>query len=164
MGASVRDACAARKRGLISLSAGALMICGSLLAGCGTYMAPPRGPDGLVYNYQPSDIPVPLGFSVSENEFETWADITFKDGPLGLRTGRFTYYGDKPLSELSLWFLDQMPKEGWTHADTTDRDDVRMVFKKTGEDAEIRMERIPDERDKYYITRLTVRISPSLTN
>jgi len=119
---------------------------------------PVRLPE-VEHAYQPSDLPIPLNFEYDEKE--SWAYVKFADPPLSIRSGRFVYYGDRPLQELSHWYMSQMPVEGWSHVETKDQGSIEMVFRKGDEDAEVRLERIADKKGLHYVTRMTARIRPA---
>lgn len=129
------------------------------LSGCKAWSEHIRGPE-VVHNYQPSDLPVPLNFELSQDPYENWAVIDFIGDPLNIRVGKFTYYGDRPLQEVSHWYLDQMAIEGWSHVKTTTRNDISMQFEKLDESAEINLARVVDDNGEFYVTRLTANIRP----
>lgn len=135
----------------------------ALVSGCSSLSEHIQGPE-VVHNYQPSDLPVPLKFDMSEDPYENWAVIDFIGDPLNLRIGRFTYYGNRPLLELSHWFLEQMPIEGWTHVKTSNRGDITMQFEKQDEAAEITVERVVDKNGEFYLTKLTANLRPRVQN
>ncbi|MEM7262031.1 MAG: hypothetical protein AAF488_08565 [Planctomycetota bacterium] len=143
----------------------ALLAALSSLTGCAAWSesltgGPVRGVE-TESTYQPSDFPVPIHFDFDESE--SWTYLKFADPPLNIRSGKFVYYGDRPVQEVSHWFLDQMPVEGWTHVESQDRDDIRMTFRKGRENAEIHLERVVDDNGEYFVTRLTARIRPAGT-
>ncbi len=131
---------------------------GAILSGCASWTETVRTPE-VETTYQPSDLPIPLNFDYEETE--SWAYVKFADPPLNVRSGKFVYYGVRPLQEISHWYLSQMPVEGWVHVGTDDRKEIHMQFRKGFEDAEITLERIADRKGHRYMTRLTARIRPS---
>lgn len=127
-------------------------------SGCSaSWMTEYRGPE-VVHNYQPSDIPVPLNFELSDDPYETWANIKYEGDPLNIRVGKFTYTGTRPIREVADWYLEQMPIDNWEHKETTQRDDIVMRFEKGLEYANIRLARIPDDNGEFYITKLTAKL------
>lgn len=143
----------------------ALLAALSVISGCAGWSeslsgGPVRGPE-TESTYQPSDFPVPLHFDFDESE--SWTYLKFADPPLSIRSGKFVYYGDRPIQEVSHWFLDQMPVEGWTHIESQDRSSIWMKFRKGRENAEIHLERVVDDNGEFFITRLTARIRPAET-
>jgi len=141
-------------------TAAILVVLGAIpaLTGCQGWFKPVE-PVQYVQNFQPSDLPVPLNFQYSEDE--SWAQIRFAEAPLHVRMGRFVYYGNRPMREVANWFLEQMPVEGWTHANTSEKGDIRVFFEKRDEQAEIHLERVVDDQGEFYITRVVAHIRPN---
>ncbi len=128
--------------------------------GCKAPLAPIRGPE-VIHNHQPQDLPVPVNFKLSDDPYETWANVSFAGEPLYLRTGKYTYYGDRPLPQVATWYKDQMPIEGWEYIDrSSQNDEIKLRFEKPRESAEISLKLIPDKQGQFYITKLVARIRP----
>ena len=107
-------------------------------------------------NVQYDDIPVPLGFEYDDNK--SWAYLRFEEGPVAMRSCEFVYWGDRPLTDLASWYLEQMRLEGWAHDRTDEHGDISLHFSKNRESAEIYLERAVNDRREGYITKLTARI------
>ena len=110
----------------------------------------------LVGKHQPADIPAPLGFELDD---ESWSYLKFQHAPLPMRTVEVIYWGDRPVEELTNWYLDQMPIHGWEHiSGTVDLGEQQLRYRKGAEYAEVLIKRTPDEQGHHYVTRLIVRI------
>ncbi len=122
--------------------------------GCST-TAPLNAPE-VVHNFQPSDLPVPLGFELDEKR--SWAYIKFMDGPLELRSCQLVYWGKRPANEVASWYRDQMEKHGWKHQRTDGTKGIRLFFTKGSEESEIFLKRVVDKNREFFVTRLSARI------
>lgn len=109
-------------------------------------------------NVQYEDIPVPFKFEFDEDE--SWAYTKFEGLPLAVRSCTLYYHGDRPLVELRNWYEDQMPLHDWKLERTDNDSQVRMLFVKPGdtEEAEITLQRIVDEVEHKFVTKVTARI------
>ena len=71
-----------------------------------------RGPeklDGVVYNVDQNDIPIPLGFQRRPNSSWSYGHQFQKP----FRSWKSTYLGEGKPRKVASWYIDQMPKEGW---------------------------------------------------
>jgi hypothetical protein len=110
----------------------------------------------IVNKHQPADIPAPLGFELDE---KSWSYLKFQHAPLPMRTVEVIYWGDRPVLELTHWYMDQMPIHGWEHiSGTEDLGEQQLRYRKGDEYAEVLIKRTPDERGHHYVTRLIVKI------
>ena len=142
-----------RRRGALLLLP-ALLLPSLFAAGCqstGAHWSPP-----VTQNHQPDDIPVPMYFDFDEQA--SWAYLEFQGARVPMRSIEAVYWGERPISELSAWYREQMPVHGWTLISDDQLGESRLVFSKGTESAEILMKRTPDKNGRYYVTRLVARV------
>ena len=106
-----------------------------------------RGPeklDGVVYNVDQNDIPVPLGFQRKPNSSWSYGHQFSKP----FRSWKSTYLGESKPRKVASWYMDQMPKEGWLlKSNFTGSKRILTYLKGTEEVAEIEIynEYFPNE-------------------
>lgn len=76
-----------------------------------------------------------------------------------MRSVEVIYWGDRPITEISSWYKQQMPIHGWEFvSDSNDAGETQLRYSKNDEYAEVLVRRMPDQNGEYYVTRLIVRI------
>ncbi|MCI0650319.1 MAG: hypothetical protein L0Z55_00400 [Planctomycetes bacterium] len=127
-------------------------VAGAMFAVSGCADSPAKANVEVVKDRQYADIPVPDGFHLDGNR--NWAYEKFMDPPVGMRVCEMVYWGDRPLKELTNWYLEQMPLCDWKHETTIEQDGVEITFTKRAEKATIKIERAADSRSHGYVTKL----------
>jgi hypothetical protein len=123
--------------------------------GCAGFV-PVEDSINVVEQHQPDDIPAPFGFDLDPN---SWSYLKFQDAPLPMRSVEVIYWGDRPITEISSWYKQQMPIHGWEFvSDSNDAGETQLRYSKNDEYAEVLVRRMPDQNGEYYVTRLIVRI------
>ena len=141
---------------LRSLAGGFLVLLTVIAASGCAGLVPPEDSIPVVEKHQPDDIPAPFGFELDP---DSWSYLKFQDAPLPMRSVEVIYWGDRPITEISSWYKQQMPFHGWEFvSDSIDAGETQLRYSKNAEYAEVLVRRMPDEDGKHYVTRLIVRI------
>ena len=141
---------------LRSLAGGFLVLLTVIAASGCAGLVPPEDSIPVVEKHQPDDIPAPFGFELDP---DSWSYLKFQDAPLPMRSVEVIYWGDRPITEISSWYKQQMPFHGWEFvSDSIDAGETQLRYSKNAEYAEVLVRRMPDQDGKHYVTRLIVRI------